>query len=83
MSQDLTRPPTKYPPNLRGHRLESAQDADPPDPQVLRAEEPGAGRRLLQGHLPLVQIAGLGRALQCVHRSDRLAGAEHRAAPAA
>jgi hypothetical protein len=42
----------------------------------------GAWRLLSQGYLPLVQIAGIGRALLWVHRADRLAGAEHRTAPA-
>jgi hypothetical protein len=37
---------------------------------------------LSQGHLPLVQIASIGRLLQWVHRAGRLVRAEHRAAPA-
>jgi len=40
-------------------------------------------RRLGQGPLPLVQIAGLGRTLHWVHRAARLVRAEHRTAPTA
>jgi hypothetical protein len=43
----------------------------------------GMWRRLSQGHLPLVQIASIGRALERVHRAGRLVRAEHPAAPAA
>jgi len=39
--------------------------------------------RLSQGHLPLVQIASIGRALSWVHRAGRFVRAEHRAAPTA
>jgi hypothetical protein len=49
---------------MRGCRLESDQGAGRPDLRVLHAQELGTGHRLLQGHLPLVQIAGIGRALQ-------------------
>jgi hypothetical protein len=43
----------------------------------------GAWRRLSQGHLPLVQIAGIGRVLQWVRHAGRLVRAEHPTAPAA
>jgi hypothetical protein len=43
----------------------------------------GTWRRLSQGHLPLVQIASIGRVLHWVHHAVRLVRAEHRTAPAA
>src|SRR5215469_871757 len=49
----------------------------------LRAVIAGMRRRLGQGPVPLVQIAGLGRTLHWVHRAARLVRAEHRTAPAA
>ena len=50
--------------DMRGRRLGSDQDAGRPDLRVLHAQALVPWRRLSQGHLPLVQIAGLGRALQ-------------------
>src|SRR5215469_14245878 len=49
----------------------------------LRAVIAVMWRRLGQGPVPLVQIAGLGRPLLWVHRAARLVRAGHRAAPAA
>jgi ribosomal protein L17 len=43
----------------------------------------GTWRRLSQGHLPLVQIASIGRVLHWVHHAGRLVRAEHPTAPAA
>jgi ORF 12 gene product N-terminal len=43
----------------------------------------GMWRRLWQGHVPLVQIAGLSRALHWIHGVGRLVRAEHRTAPTA
>ena len=52
-------------------------------PACERCQRTGTWRRLWQRHLPLVQVAGVGRALQWVHRAGRLVRAEHRAAPTA
>ena len=61
---------------MRACRLEPNQDTGRLDPRVLDAQELGAWcGQLWQGHLPLVHVAGLGRVLQRVHGSDRLAGA--------
>src|SRR5262249_61732901 len=53
------------------------------DTPMAGRSKAGGCRRLAQGHLPLVQIAGLCRALQRVGRSGRLVRAEPRTAPAA
>ncbi len=49
---------------MRGRRLDCDQDAGRPDLRVLHARELGPWHQLPQGHLPLVQIASIGRALQ-------------------
>ena len=51
--------------------------------QKILGRYAGTWRCLWQRHLPLVQIASIGRALQWVHRAGRLVRAEHRTAPTA
>ena len=60
---ELQRSAAPDPPK-RGRRLESDQDAGRPDLRVRHARELVPWRRLSQGHLPLVQIASISRALQ-------------------
>ena len=50
---------------------------------VAAASRPAPGAAYHRGHLPLVQIASIGRVLHWVHHAGRLARAEHRTAPAA
>lgn len=50
------------PPLMHGRRLESGQVADSTDLHVLQLMI-WARRQLAQGHLPLVQIAGISSAL--------------------